>query len=482
MNPSAALARRTGGGLLLILLFASADLAALVGAFLVAFYLRLEVLPELFSALGRPLQPFIWTPADYLRFWPGLALWTAAFASERLYRARRVFWEEARHLLRATTLAFVAILVTAFAFRVRDELSRPLLVATFLLAPLFALALRRLLRRLLRDSALYSRPLLLVAAPEIARRVIRLLERERALGYRIAAVMPPLEGAGIPPGLPLSTPGAQALEQSGACDLIVAVADLPPARVAELLEETAGRAEQVRLVPDLAGLPITGLEAEPLGEIPVLNVPQNLIDPWSLILKRILDLMICLLALPFAGPLLAALWWWVKLDSPGAPMLHQPRLARGGGTFDCLKFRSMHLDADARLDQYFKEHPEARAEWDTYQKIKGADPRVTRAGRWLRKLSLDELPQLFNIFRGEMSLIGPRPYLPRELETMGRHAPVIVRARPGITGLWQVSGRNELTFAQRLQLDEWYVRNWSLWLDLTLLLRTPGALLRRGAY
>ncbi len=491
-GPGAAITR-TGRELALLLIFIAADLGALVAAFRLAFAARQSLLPVIFSALDHPLQPFIWHAGDYLKFAPALLLWPAAFSSEGLYRARRVFWEEARHILRAATLAFVAALLFAFAFHVKDELSRPLMVMTVLLGALGALALRRGLRRLLRDAALYRRPALLVAAPAEAEKILRLFARERALGYVIAGVMSP-EVAAPPDGaakvlatnfplhISLDENGAAAMARCGARDLVVCNAGLPSERLAEILEETAGLAQQVRMVPDLAGLPLTGLEAEALGDVPVLNIPQNLTSPASLVTKRLFDLAVALPVLILCSPLLAALWLWIRFDSPGAPLLRQPRLARGGGTFDCWKFRSMFLDGDDKLESHLAGDPGAATEWREFQKLKGDDPRVTRAGRWLRKLSFDELPQLINIVTGDMSLCGPRPYLPREIATMGRHAPIILRARPGITGLWQVSGRNALTFAQRLQLDEYYVRNWSLWTDITLLLRTPAALLKGGAY
>ena len=135
------------------------------------------------------------------------------------------------------------------------------------------------------------------------------------------------------------------------------------------------------------------------------------------------------------------------------------------------------------LKKHLEANPEAKRQWAKYAKLRDNDPRITHIGRLLRKFSLDELPQIFNVLKGEMSLAGPRPYLPREIEKLHNHADSILLARPGITGLWQVSGRNEIDFEGRLQLDSWYVRNWSLWLDITLLIRTVGVVFsRRGAY
>ena len=224
---------RAGREFALFVIFVAADLGALVLAFRLAFAARQSLLPGIFTALGHPLQPFIWHAGDYLKFAPALLLWPAAFSSEGLYRARRVFWEETRHLLRAATLAFVAALLFAFAFHIKDELSRPLMVMTVLLGALGALALRRGLRRLLRDSALYRRPALLVAAPGEAEKILRLFARERALGYVIAGVMSPEPVGNFPVHFPLAENGAAAMARCDARDLVVCNAGLPSGRLAE---------------------------------------------------------------------------------------------------------------------------------------------------------------------------------------------------------------------------------------------------------
>jgi lipopolysaccharide/colanic/teichoic acid biosynthesis glycosyltransferase len=195
-------------------------------------------------------------------------------------------------------------------------------------------------------------------------------------------------------------------------------------------------------------------------------------------LKTLLDWTVALPGLLMLSPVLLAIAAAVRLDSPG-PVLHRRRVVgRGGTTFDALKFRTMYADGDARLAA----HPEARAALAADGKLKD-DPRVTRVGAVLRRWSLDELPQLWNVLRRQMSLVGPRMIVPEELTRYGKWDMNLLTVWPGLTGLWQISGRSELGYGERVQLDMHYIRNYSIWLDLFILLRTLPAVVRgEGAY
>jgi len=173
---------------------------------------------------------------------------------------------------------------------------------------------------------------------------------------------------------------------------------------------------------------------------------------------------------------LAVLALLVKLDSKGPIFYRQSRLGVDGSRFQAVKFRTMHGDGEKRLAEVLANNPKMRAEYEQFHKL-SKDPRVTRIGRVLRKYSFDELPQLWNVLKGEMSLVGPRPYLEREIPEMNHQERIILRATPGITGMWQVSERNATTFDERVKMDVHYVRNWSPWLDLYLLARTFGVVL-----
>ena len=215
----------------------------------------------------------------------------------------------------------------------------------------------------------------------------------------------------------------------------------------------------------------------------VLLSPRNrLTDPLAAAMKRTFDLGISLTATLLMAPFLLLIAGLVKLDGGPAFYGHR-RIGRNGKEFRCLKFRTMHQDADQKLNQLLRSSPALAEEWKRSRKLRN-DPRVTRIGDFLRRFSFDELPQLFNVIRGEMSLVGPRPVTLDELQQhYGEYEKYYYATRPGITGLWQISGRSDVDYNRRIQLDSWYVRTWSLWADVTILFQTVHVLAsRKGAY
>ncbi|NPB06178.1 MAG: exopolysaccharide biosynthesis polyprenyl glycosylphosphotransferase [Aquificae bacterium] len=198
--------------------------------------------------------------------------------------------------------------------------------------------------------------------------------------------------------------------------------------------------------------------------------------------KRLFDVTFSLLVLLLTLPLMLFIALAIKLTDGGPVFYTQERVGYRGRRFKILKFRTMYPDADERLKEILKRDPKAREEWERYRKIKN-DPRVTCVGRFLRRSSLDELPQFINVLKGEMSVVGPRPYLPEELELMGSYRDAILSVKPGITGKWQVEGRNELDFNERLKLDAEYAKRLSFVEDLKIILKTVKVVLTgRGAY
>ncbi len=205
-------------------------------------------------------------------------------------------------------------------------------------------------------------------------------------------------------------------------------------------------------------------------------------NPFNCRLKRLFDLLVLMLLLPITIPLILFISIIIKLTSKGPVIFTQYRVGKGGKLFKIYKFRTMHINAEETLQELIKNNPEIHQEWKTKRKLKN-DPRITRIGKFLRKTSLDELPQFLNVLKGQMSIIGPRPYLPSEIEDIGEKSRIILSVNPGITGLWQVNGRSNTTFRHRINLDCFYVKNWSIWLDILIMLKTVKVVIKcDGAY
>lgn len=241
---------------------------------------------------------------------------------------------------------------------------------------------------------------------------------------------------------------------------------------------------RVLVIPNFGKFPL--LNAKILGSIEckgiVLSVPNNLLNPYDQIIKNIFDAFVSSVLLLMIFPFLLVLYLIMLVVTKGKPVYRQERIGKHGKPFFIYKFTSMRPDADVILQRLLENDSDLRAEWESDRKLKD-DPRITKFGRFLRRTSLDELPQFYNVLRGEMSLVGPRPIVQSEREKYGEYFRYYEAVKPGITGLWQVSGRNDVDYEERVQLDVWYVRNWSVDLDLMILLRTLSAVLhKQGSY
>jgi Undecaprenyl-phosphate galactose phosphotransferase WbaP len=233
----------------------------------------------------------------------------------------------------------------------------------------------------------------------------------------------------------------------------------------------------------MRGVPLHGTDMSHFfsHEVALLRMRNNLRRWPARLTKRLFDTLAALMLLVLLSPgfLLVALA--IRLDGGPALFAH-PRIGKKGQVFNCYKFRTMVVDAEKQLEQLLQRQPELRKQWQAEHKLR-LDPRVSPLGRFLRRTSLDELPQLINVIRGEMSLVGPRPVVRSELPRYGDQVGYYLMVRPGMTGLWQVSGRNDVDYDTRVYLDSWYVKNWSLWHDLVILFKTVSVVLtRQGAY
>lgn len=423
---------------------------------------------------------------------PVAFVWVGLRATQGLYPGSGM--NDAEELKRQTyallaTLAFAAVF--ALGFQIGNTISRFLLLLVFTGLLFLAPLMRHYVKRWIVRQGMWGAPAIILGAEDSGARVEELLSREWALGYRPVAVFDdPFEeqltvvgkGDDGMPQAEILAGAAKLGREHGIDNLLLAMPHVPREYLAGLANLASVHFKNVVIIPDLTGFASSTMVARDFAGTVGIEIRHSLLCPTVRRAKRALDLTATviggLVILPFFL-LLSALVW---IESRGRIFYSDRRMGRNGKLFSCIKFRTMVSDAEDALQRILEENPESREEYDKYHKLRD-DPRVTRIGRFLRKTSLDELPQLWNVLKGEMSLVGPRPYLPRESNDIGMAQGEILRVYPGVTGPWQVGGRSNACFAERVGMDAYYVRNWSIWLDLVILIRTVRALvLDRGAF
>lgn len=256
--------------------------------------------------------------------------------------------------------------------------------------------------------------------------------------------------------------------------VIIAVPSMEKERLLNLIEDLQPIVRNLMFVPNIVGMPVFNLEVKRLYEnnMVLLGIKNNLAKKTNRRIKRVFDIVLGIMFCTIIVPILAIAAFCIKLDTKGPIFFNSERIGKNGKLFKCYKLRSMYVNADKIFEAYLSKNRQAQEEWNKFQKLKDNDPRLTKVGKFIRKYSIDELPQIFNVLKGEMSLVGPRPYLPREKVLMENWYNDIISVLPGMTGYWQVNGRSNVNFNGRLKMDNWYIRNWSIWIDIELLIRT----------
>lgn len=425
---------------------------------------------------GAPLVPsWIWTVP--------IGWWVMASIARLLPSWGMGIVEELRRIAIVLCLIYAGAAVVLFLTKQPTIASRFTLSVAFTCSIILIPTFRSFSKRFLLHIGEWGLPAVVYGGGGTTAQVINALREEPGLGYIPVGIYeddPELWGDFIE-GVPVR--GSTAQQSNEALVAILAVPDIPREQVAELLEGPLAHYRHVVIIPDLIEIPTLWVRSRNVAGLLGLEINCNLQDPLSQSLKRGIDLCTVLLLLPIWLPLCVLIAIAIYIQDGKSPLFLQRRVGKHGRCFTAVKFRTMIPDAERILYEKLQQDPDLKLEWELNHKLKN-DPRITRLGSFLRKSSLDELPQLFNVLRGEMSLVGPRP-LPtyHHDELPPRIRQLRTRVRPGMTGLWQVSGRSDAGNQGIERWDSFYVRNWSVWLDLVILVRTVRVVLRgSGAY
>lgn len=456
------------------------DVATIIVAFLGGYGVRYDLRWFLDVTYDAPLSAYF--PFLFLY----VVLTPLFFVVDGVYRTWPSSWmDQVYRITNTTAKVTVLMLAITFVFRPRYY-SRAMLIEVGLLT-IGLLALVRgaegIAIAYLRRRGVGIKRVVIVGAGEIGRTVMRTIVARPDLGYRIVGFVDdnPHKGytdIGRFKALgPLDNLPA-VLDEERPDEVVITLPWMYHRKIMGIVRECERRNLRARIVPDLFQMSLTQVNVEDLGGVPLIGVRTVSISKGALLVKRIMDVTVSAVGLVLCAPLFLVIALAIRLDSPGSVIFRQTRVGLRGRRFEMYKFRSMRMGAEEQQDML----ADLNEVNGPIFKIRD-DPRLTRVGRILRRLSLDELPQLVNVLRGEMSLVGPRPPVPAEVEKYQEWHKKRLEAPPGMTGLWQVSGRSRLSFDEMVLLDIYYIENWSLWLDFKILMRTiPKVLLGEGAY
>ena len=426
---------------------------------------------------------------SWLNFWVVFPLLYLIFLNiEQLYNRRAQFWQIIQKLFITSCYAVTSIIILLYIARIAGSTSRMFIAVFWILSFILLVIFRYIVKKILEKYQLLQIPVLIIGAGKTAELLVQGIKNDAGMGYKIIGL---LEDNQVEKGILENYPvlgkfsdAEQVIAKYNINHVFIAVPGLEQGKLTKLIYKVQPLVKSMGVIPNLVGVPMGGIEAESLfnEKLMLLRLKNNLARPINRWIKTVFDYVLTITGTIVILPILIIIALWIYKDSPGPVIFKHRRIGKNGKEFNCYKFRSMCVDAKERLEQLLKTDPEAKAEWEKDFKLKN-DPRITKSGAFLRKTSLDELPQIFNVLKGEMSLVGPRPIIKDEMVRYGEYINDYLMVKPGITGMWQVSGRSDTDYKQRVQLDSWYVRNWSVWLDTMLLWRTGKIVLQcKGAY
>jgi len=435
------------------------------------------------TLMGTPYH----VPNAYLFFWIPL-VYIAFLAISQTYTKMQPILAMVRQIFYAALYALITCILALY-FMQASMLASRLYVILFGILALFNIYVGRyILLKLLKKMNWLTKPVILIGAGKTAELALSFFDGDLGYRYRVVGL---LDDAPISKTLPKKflllgrvQNAVDIIRDSGVKTVLITAPGMDGARMEQLVGKIQPLVRDILFVPDLMMLPLGHVGVEPFytEKVFMLSIRNNLARRRNRLAKRIFDFILTIIGGILISPILVILAVIVGIDNKGRIIFAHRRVGRKGKPFPCYKFQTMVPDAQERLEEYLRENPEARKEWEASFKLTN-DPRVTKLGTFLRKTSLDELPQLWNVLMGDMSLVGPRPIVVKEVKFYGENIEEYYMVPPGITGMWQVNGRSDTTYEERVAMDTWYVRNWSVWIDLVYLFKTVKAVFTgKGAY
>jgi len=432
-----------------LLLLICVDVIALFISLNIAIFFKIDLLNNTLPFFNTlEIQKYYWI----------VIITLFIFIFEKIYIVRYDFWSDIKKILRGLLFSFLAVFTVITLTKIADDYSRTFILMFFLIASFVLPIFKRLFKRIFFSFDIFRVKVKVVANSDRYKTLYDEIEKNWYFGFKNS--------------------------ENDYDMVIISSQGFTLDELKKLIKHYAKKTKDIYVIPYMDHLDFSHVEIIDYGNIRLsaVHIESRLLNYKNIFIKYIFEKSLVVVIFPFAFILHLIISILIRMDSVGPVLFKQKRLGRDSKHFKCYKYRTMYVNNEKILNEYLKEHSDEIDYYNIYHKYKN-DPRITKIGVFLRITSLDELPQFYNILKGDMNLVGPRPYMISEQKKIGNfNEEIILKINPGITGLWQVSGRNELTFKQRVELDVWYIQNWSLWRDFVIFLKTiKVVLLKVGA-
>ena len=461
------------------LLFMLFDYIAVVLAEYTAFYLR--------DAMDFWARVHYGYPEEYIFGWIPL-LFLIFLRHSHSYRQMKPVVDTMRDIFMSVFYGWMAAIIMVYFLHAGNQTSRLFIILLGIFVLTNVCVIRYAVMKYIKINRIFYEPIVIVGAGLTAERIISFWKDDLGYRYEIIGL---IDDHPVSETLPKEYPllggfsdAQKIISEKKIQTVVIAAPGITKEKLQDLINEIQPNVKNISFIPDLIGTPMAGVDTSILfnEKILVMNLRNNLSRRYNRIIKRIFDLSFTIVGGIMISPILLIVAIMVAVQNRGHVIFAHWRVGKGGKKFPCYKFQTMIPNAQEKLEQYLAENPDARKEWEESFKLTN-DPRVTKLGNFLRRTSIDELPQLWNVIRGDMSLVGPRPIIEAEVPRYEENIREYYMVLPGITGMWQVSGRSDTTYPERVAMDTWYVRNWSVWIDLMYLFKTVKAVFTgKGAY